>query len=368
MKSLRTDRICCFEAMEPRRLLAADVSLGAISLGPALEPVDMLPVATAGTADTMSGSIAGKVTMAADATGLEDVVLHLLGETGNVVDHTQPDTAGEYRFANLQPGIYAVLEVQPAGLLDGRALVGSGGGIAFDNNLLGEIVVHAGSELVGYNFRELAADEISESEVVVDRPLVAHSLQTSQDQQTQLTGAAVWLLYGSPASLPQLSPPPVSSAIMASVSNFQPPLPTPALVPAPFAGSLGNAGIKPATGDLNEGELNEGGLDGDSKTSDLFRDGPGQLEFDSNGWLAASNGVVHFADSENAPAADDLNDSGRNDLGDSLWILDRPGNRKLDAEAYDRAFELSGANDELKRKEENAGGKEVESLALQPQA
>jgi len=289
MKSSCTDRICRFELMEPRRLLAADVSLGAI---------------------------AGQVTMSADDSGVESVVLRLLGETGNLLDETQTNVEGNYRFANLSPGIYAVLEIQPPGIFDGGALVGSGGGVALDNNLLGEIVVSSGSELVGYNFYELAGEELSEAGAEVDRPLVPHSQPTLLSEETLLADAALWQLYGSsPIALASAATPLKSPTVLVPAANYQAPLPATRIPPTPFYGTFSHADTKSTASDNKVDELG------------VFRE---DLEI-----------VEHLGD----PKPDDR----------------KPDDRGPEPEDYDRVFELSET-------EQGAIGKEVHSLALKPTA
>jgi len=252
--------------MEPRRLLAADVSLGAI---------------------------AGQVTLAEDDSGIESVVLRLLGETGNFLAETQTNVEGNYRFADLSPGIYAVLEIQPAGIFDGGALVGSGGGVAFDGNLLGEIVVHAGSDFVGYNFFELAGEELSEAGSLGDQPLVAHSLLASRGEETLLADAALWQLYGSPPdALSRSGLPTEPPAMIASALDYQSTLPASRIAPVPFFGSLSHASAKQISGDVNDDGL---------ESIDILRDRQWELEFDSNGWFSATNQVVRSEETGEEP-------------------------------------------------------------------
>jgi len=318
--------------MEPRQLLAADVLLGAIALG---GPVEAQPEVI----EEGVGSIAGQVTMSADNSGLEGVVLHLLGEVGEFLDKTQTNTEGDYRFGDLSPGIYAVLEIQPSGIIDDGALVGSGGGVAFDNNLLGEIVVYPGSDLVGYNFRELAVDELSEAGAEEPPPLVRHSA----GEPTQLAEAALWQLYGSsPIALAGMTAPLESPSIFVSAANYQPLLPATRILATPFYGSFNHADTESTVGEEN----------GDSsETPDGFRDGPWQLDFDS--WFAATDRVVR--DTNEVPFQGDWNDDDdTEDLGifrEDLWILDYQGDQELDTKDYDRVFELSEAEDQQVRLE-----------------
>ncbi len=164
MDTSRVDRICRFELMEPRQLLTANplpgLFLGGIS-GPAVEEQTAGRVAyNRESGNSESGLIRGEVHLSALATcqiadaapGLADVSIRLLNETGDLVNETVTGTDGTYEFADLAPGIYAVQEIQPGGYAAGRAFVGSGGGIAFDSNLIGEIVISGASQLIGYDF------------------------------------------------------------------------------------------------------------------------------------------------------------------------------------------------------------------------
>ncbi len=301
--------------MEPRLLLAADVALG---------------------------SIAGQVTMAVDDSGLESVVLRLLGETGNLLDETQTDAEGNYEFANLSPGIYAVLEIQPPDIRDGGAHVGSGGGVVFDNNLLGEIVVNSGSEFVGYNFYELAPDELSEAGAEEPPPLVRHS----EGEPTRLADAALWQLYGSsPAALTSSTVPLESPARFTSAVNYEPPLPATRITPTPFYGNFTHADARPVAGDENG--------DG-SESLEGVRDNSWQLDFDR--WFTATDRVVQDTGEVLVPG--DWNDpsiDGLKIFREDLGILDRQGDQEpeqeLETKDYDRVFELSEVDDQQVRRE-----------------
>lgn len=138
-------RRCCYEQLELRRLLAADVLAADLDLAEA--------------------SIAGRVHLTATETcpeadhavGIADVTLHLLNEQGRTVQSTNTSDSGSYSFTGLIPGIYAVLQDQPAGLRDAGLHIGSGGGQFLSPNLVGEIEITAGANLTGYDFCESAA-------------------------------------------------------------------------------------------------------------------------------------------------------------------------------------------------------------------
>ncbi len=85
---------------------------------------------------------------------LRGVLIELLDSQGNVVATTRTDAQGNYRFDQLQPGQYALRETQPSGYFQGGQCVGSGGGSELVADLIGEIPIGAGVELVDYDFYE----------------------------------------------------------------------------------------------------------------------------------------------------------------------------------------------------------------------
>ncbi len=166
-------RRCAFECLEPRQLLAADLTGGAADV-------------SFGHTDGLTGSISGSVFATASAAScdshvgtdsLADVRIQLLNEAGAVLEESSTDAQGVYRFADLIPGQYAVRQLTQNALLEGDSLegashVGDGGGIAFDSNLVGEIVVEAGAALEGYDFCEFTS--VVEPAGPTDRPIVHH--------------------------------------------------------------------------------------------------------------------------------------------------------------------------------------------------
>jgi protocatechuate 3,4-dioxygenase beta subunit len=92
---------------------------------------------------------------------LADVEVHLRGEDGSVLATTTTDSAGRYRFENLRPGRYQVFEVQPEGYYHGGQRIGSGGGRVLGDDLIGEIELAPGAELIGYDFCEVTGSSLS---------------------------------------------------------------------------------------------------------------------------------------------------------------------------------------------------------------
>lgn len=83
------------------------------------------------------------------------VTVQLLDASGTVLDTTQTDALGRYRFDNLAPGTYAVRELQPAGYLQGGQRAGSKGGNVSVEDLISQIAIGSGENLTDYNFCEI---------------------------------------------------------------------------------------------------------------------------------------------------------------------------------------------------------------------
>ena len=101
-----------------------------------------------------AASVAGNVFVAEPAghTPLAGVTIELLDETGQVLGTAETNAAGSYRFDNLPAGYYGLQQLQPVGLDNGIAKIGSGGGSALHPNLIIDISVTADTQLSGYNF------------------------------------------------------------------------------------------------------------------------------------------------------------------------------------------------------------------------
>jgi protocatechuate 3,4-dioxygenase beta subunit len=121
--------------------------------------------------ELLASSIAGKVYYDANnsgaldqgETGIGAVTLTLTGtdDLGNPVSATTTTAAdGTYKFGNLRPGTYQIVETQPANYIDGKATAGSVGGTV-GINLLGGIPLPASTNAVSYNFGELKLGSLS---------------------------------------------------------------------------------------------------------------------------------------------------------------------------------------------------------------
>ena len=165
-----TSRRCGFELLEARNLLAADFALGA--------PLDQPGGPT--------GDIHGHIfAPQADANceshhwsnRLADVRVQLLSANGNVLEEKFTDSTGAYQFADLLPGEYAVRQLAPSGYQEDVAHVGADNGVVLSPSQIGQITVHAGETLTGYDFCNHATDAgpSASSDGVV--PIVALSLQ-----------------------------------------------------------------------------------------------------------------------------------------------------------------------------------------------
>lgn len=89
---------------------------------------------------------------------IANVTLRLLDAQSNVIAETKTNAHGEYSFTNLLPGRYSVVEVTPAGLIDGDEHIGKIAnqtvGTVAANDVLGGIVIGSGQNGVRYDFCE----------------------------------------------------------------------------------------------------------------------------------------------------------------------------------------------------------------------
>ncbi len=95
--------------------------------------------------------------------GVAGVLIHLTGinDLGNAVDQVLTTAAnGTYQFAGLRPGVYAIRETQPAGLLDGKEHLGSLGGNVVDD-FFSNIALNVGILGANYDFAELEPPKVT---------------------------------------------------------------------------------------------------------------------------------------------------------------------------------------------------------------
>jgi len=92
--------------------------------------------------------------------GVAGVTVQLLDGDGNLLATTLTDANGKYRFDGLAPGEYSVREIQPVNLFHAGQEPGSGGGEE-TTDLLFNIDVGSGQQLVDYNFCELPPATLS---------------------------------------------------------------------------------------------------------------------------------------------------------------------------------------------------------------
>ncbi len=97
--------------------------------------------------------------------GIAGVVLKLLDANGNDTGlRATTDANGFYKFNNLAAGKYTVVEVQPAGWLDGKDTPGNLGGVAAvspPGDVLSQIMINWGEMGTEYNFGELLPGSIA---------------------------------------------------------------------------------------------------------------------------------------------------------------------------------------------------------------
>ena len=97
--------------------------------------------------------------------GIAGVVLKLIDANGNDTGkRATTDANGHYKFTNLAAGTYSVVEVHPAGWLDGKDTPGNSGGVAAvspPGDTITQITLTWGKDAVEYNFGELLPGSIS---------------------------------------------------------------------------------------------------------------------------------------------------------------------------------------------------------------
>ena len=103
-----------------------------------------------------------------DAIGNEPlggVVVELQTPDGNVISQVTTTPMGEYRFEDVTPGEYRIVQWTPDGYLDGASYVGRIDGVlvgnSIDGTLVSDITLAPGGTGVAYNFCEIAPASIS---------------------------------------------------------------------------------------------------------------------------------------------------------------------------------------------------------------
>ncbi|MEM9366149.1 MAG: SdrD B-like domain-containing protein [Planctomycetota bacterium] len=129
------------------------------------------------------GRISGSVYLAApgrdctgdhgadDATPLVDVEILLQDDSGQTVATTRTNADGRYEFLNLPAGLYQVIEITPANLIDGGAFAGRirtlqgdvliGVGTVVDGGRITDVTLGAGDDGTEYDFCEAAPASLS---------------------------------------------------------------------------------------------------------------------------------------------------------------------------------------------------------------
>ncbi|TVS18522.1 MAG: hypothetical protein EA424_10735 [Planctomycetaceae bacterium] len=119
--------------------------------------------------ELLSGSLTGRVHADNNGNGrfdvgewwLEDVVMHLVDPHGNEIASTRTDHRGIYRFDELVPGIYHVIQTQPVGYFQGGQRAGSAGGDDSIDDRISNIPVGSGQHLVHYDFWDIPPSTLS---------------------------------------------------------------------------------------------------------------------------------------------------------------------------------------------------------------
>lgn len=114
------------------------------------------------TIDELLAQLSGFVYIDLDDDGVKDAneagipnVQVILQQNGTQVNSTTTDSSGAYRFQNLQPGTYDVLETQPTGFADGRDTAAGGQGTVAANDRF-NVTLARGDNATNLNFGELS--------------------------------------------------------------------------------------------------------------------------------------------------------------------------------------------------------------------
>lgn len=91
---------------------------------------------------------------------LSGVTINLLDSMGQVIRTTTTNELGEYRFDDLDPGVYSVREQQPEGYYQGGERIGTASGASTDD-LISQIVLGSGVAATQYDFCEHVGADLS---------------------------------------------------------------------------------------------------------------------------------------------------------------------------------------------------------------
>jgi serine-aspartate repeat-containing protein C/D/E len=151
--------------------------------------------------ELLPSSIAGRVIVDANGNCILDdeldrplpgVTIELLDENGVRLQSTVTDNDGRYRFEGLRAGQYSIREIQPPDLLQGDAMIGTGGGQVAGPDDLVAIPILAGVDLVDYNFCEIPPaslsghvfeDKNNDGFRQADEPLIPNATVTLYDSE-----------------------------------------------------------------------------------------------------------------------------------------------------------------------------------------
>lgn len=136
----------------------AEVRLGWGQQGREFNFGELLPGSISG---TVHADLDGDCVQDADETGIAGVRIELLDSAGDVIRWTETDSAGQYSFDGIAPGLYQIRETQPEGFFQGAARVGGTTGSAASSDLLVDIEVGSDQHLVDYDFCEIPPAQLT---------------------------------------------------------------------------------------------------------------------------------------------------------------------------------------------------------------
>jgi uncharacterized surface anchored protein len=112
---------------------------------------------------------------------LAGVRVTLVDENGATVAQTTTDSQGRYRFENLAPGTYTLLQEQPAGYFNGGQVPGSTGGDGSTANVIGLVPLQSGEHSQQNNFCEVPPARISGYVFQDGAPLLSNDGQVPEN-------------------------------------------------------------------------------------------------------------------------------------------------------------------------------------------